>query len=44
MPVRVNDDPNRRPIRFVVIVTVLAAIVATGAVILWQSLYPTGTP
>ena len=44
MPMGVNDDPSRRPIRFVVIVTVLAAFVAIGAIIVWQSLYPTGTP
>jgi hypothetical protein len=40
----VMDDPDRRPIRVVVIVTTLAALVAVGAIVLWQSLYSSGTP
>ena len=39
-----EDDPNRRPIRLVIIVTILAALVAVGAIVLWQSLYSSGTP
>jgi hypothetical protein len=44
MSCTVEQDPNRGPIRLVVILTVLAALVAVGAVVLWQVLYSSGPP
>jgi hypothetical protein len=44
MSCTVEQDPNRGPIRLVIILTVLAALVAVGAVVLWQVLYSSGTP
>lgn len=39
-----EDDPNRRPIRLVIVLTVLAGVVAVGAIVFWQLLYSSGTP
>jgi hypothetical protein len=33
-----DDDPGRPVVRFVVAVTIVAALLATGSIILWQSL------